>query len=163
MSRYLVVANQTLGGENLDTAVRERIERGDGDFFVLVPMALPHHQAEWSGGSVAFEGMSADEVRTWVEQDSRRQMAMTASARGLAEKRLAQLIETIESAGGRAEGKIYDADPVSAVKDVAGEGGFDEVIISTLPTRLSRWLKMDIPRRVARVTHVPVTTVEAEG
>lgn len=163
MSRYLVVANQTLGGENLHTAVRERVGRGDGDFLVLVPMILPNHEAERSGGSVAYEGMSADEALEWVEQDSRRQMAMLETARGLAEARLAQLIETIESAGGRAQGRIYDADPVTAVKDVAGEGAFDEVIISTLPTRLSRWLKMDVPRRVARVTHAPVTTVEAEG
>lgn len=159
VSRYLVVANQTLGGENLDAAVRERIERDDGDFLVLVPMIPPDHQAEASGGSVAYEGMSADEARRWLEQDSQREKATMESA----EQRLAQMIATIESAGGRAEGRIYDADPVAAVKNAAGEGAFDEVIISTLPTRLSRWLKMDIPRRVARVTHAPVTTVEGAG
>ncbi len=163
MSRYLIVANQTLGGERLDKTVQERIERGDGDFHVLVPMTPPpHHETEWSGGFAAYEGMSADEARQWFEQDNQRRAAMMESARSLAEKRLLQMIQRIESAGGRAEGTVCDADPIDAVKEVAREGSFDEVIISTLPRRLSRWLKMDLPSRVARVTHAPVTTVEAE-
>jgi hypothetical protein len=145
VNRYLIVANQTLGGEKLNTTVRERIERGDGEFHVLVPMTPPHHETESSAGSVAYEGMSADEARQWVEQDNQRRTAMTESARSLAEQRLRQAIQTIESAGARAEGTICDADPIDAVKQAAGEGAFDEVIISTLPTRLSRWLKMDVP------------------
>lgn len=162
MSRYLIVANQTLGGERLDKTVRERIERGDGDFHVLVPMTPPHHESGWSGGFAAYEGMSAEEARQWFEQDNQRRTAMMESARSLAETRLTQMIQSIESAGGRAEGTVCAADPIDAVKEVAGEGSFDEVIISTLPRRLSRWLKRDLPSRVARATRAPVTTVEAE-
>jgi nucleotide-binding universal stress UspA family protein len=162
MSRYLIVANQTLGGEKLNATVRERIERGDSDFHILVPMTPPHHETESSAGSVAYEGMSADEARQWAEQDNERRAAKIESARSLAEQRLNQMIQTIESAGARAEGTICDANPIDAVKEAAGGGAFDEVIISTLPTRLSRWLKMDVPSRVARVTHTPVTTIEAQ-
>jgi nucleotide-binding universal stress UspA family protein len=162
MSRYLIVANQTLGGEKLNTTVRERIERGDGDFHVLVPMTPPHHETESSAGSVAYEGMSTDEARQWVEQDNKRRTMMAESARSLAEQRLTQMIQTIESTGARAEGTICDADPIDAVKEATGDGSFDEVIISTLPTRLSRWLKMDVPSRVSRATHAPVTTIEAQ-
>jgi nucleotide-binding universal stress UspA family protein len=162
VSRYLIVANQTLGGEKLDATVRERIERGDSDFHILVPMAPPHHETESSAGPVAYEGMSDDEARQWVEQDNQRRTATMESARSLAQERLSQMIRTIESAGARAEGTICDANPIDAVKQAAGESAFDEVIISTLPTRFSRWLKMDVPSRVARVTHTPVTTIEAE-
>jgi hypothetical protein len=52
-------------------------------------------------------------------------------------------------------------EPTVAVQDVLEEQAFDEVIVSTLPTSLSRWLRMDLPSRIARMTDVPVTTVEA--
>jgi hypothetical protein len=42
-----------------------------------------------------------------------------------------------------------------------GDRAFDEIIISTLPATLSRWLKLDAPSRIARMTQVPVTHVEA--
>ncbi|HEV3093300.1 MAG TPA: hypothetical protein VGY30_02165 [Solirubrobacteraceae bacterium] len=48
-------------------------------------------------------------------------------------------------------------DPVVAVHDAINLYGFDEVI-STLPTRLSRWLKLDLPSKVSG-TGLPVTTV----
>ena len=38
-------------------------------------------------------------------------------------------------------------------------GAFDEVIISTLPLGVSRWLGLDVPHRVERRFKVPVTTV----
>jgi nucleotide-binding universal stress UspA family protein len=162
VNRYLIVANQTLGGEELDRTVRDRIERGDSHFHVLVPMTPPHHETEWSGGFVAYEGMSADEARQWFEQDSERRTAMMEAARSLAEQRLTQMTEMIESAGGRAEGTVCDADPLVAIKDVVSHESFDEVIISTLPSRFSRWIRMDVPSRVARVAGAPVTTIEAQ-
>ncbi|MDP3968797.1 MAG: hypothetical protein Q8Q02_11000 [Nocardioides sp.] len=163
MDKYLIVANQTLGGETLDRTVRERIERGDSSFYVLVPMTPPHHESGWTGGFVTYEGMSADEMQAWSKQDSERRQAMAEEARSLAEQRLTQMTEAIERAGAQADGSVCDADPLVAVKETMAERSYSEVIISTLPARLSRWLKLDLPSRVARVSDAPVTTIEAEA
>jgi hypothetical protein len=57
---------------------------------------------------------------------------------------------------------IGSHDPVAAVQDALNLHGFDEVIVSTLPVHLSRWLHLDLPRKVAQMG-VPVTPVtEAE-
>lgn len=163
MNEYLIVANQTLGGEKLAQTVRERIERGDSSFYVVVPMASPHHESGWSGGFIPYDGMTASEARAWSEQDTEHRRAMMDAARGRAQHRLTQMTEAIESAGGRADGTVCDPDPLETVKESMAERSYSEVIISTLPAGLSRWLKMDLPSRVARATNVPVTTIEAEG
>ena len=53
-----------------------------------------------------------------------------------------------EAAGGHVEGTIGDSDPFGAVQEAVERGGFDEIIISTLPARVSRWLHLDLPHRV---------------
>ena len=63
-----------------------------------------------------------------------------------------------EAAGAPVEGIVGDPDPGAAVQDAINLHGFDEVIISTLPARLSRWLKLDLPSKVSGMG-LPVTTV----
>jgi len=111
---------------------------------------------------VSYEGMSGDEARAWIEQDAQRRQALVDAARNLAEQRLGLMTEKIHAIGARVEGNVGDADPTVAVKDALRDQTFDEIIVSTLPTRVSRWLKMDLPSRVQRMTEAPVTTVEAE-
>ena len=53
-----------------------------------------------------------------------------------------------EAAGGRVEALIGDPDPYVAVRDALGEGDFDEILVSTLPPRVSRWLGTDLPGRL---------------
>ena len=53
---------------------------------------------------------------------------------------------------------VGDPDPVAAVHDAVNLHGFDEIILSTLPARVSRWLKLDLPSKVSG-TGLPVTTV----
>ena len=65
-----------------------------------------------------------------------------------------------EAAGGHVEGRFGDADPFVAVRDALAGGDFDEVIISTLPARVSHWLRRDLPARVERLG-VPVEVVTA--
>ena len=67
-----------------------------------------------------------------------------------------------EAAGGHVDAHIGSDDPFAAVRAALEEGDFDEVIISTLPERVSHWLRIDLPSRVERLG-VPVTVVVAEG
>jgi len=53
-------------------------------------------------------------------------------------------------------------DPMDAVEEALHEGDFDEIIVSTLPRGVSRWLHIDLPRRVAHLG-LPTTTVIAKG
>ena len=65
-----------------------------------------------------------------------------------------------QAAGGRVEGLMGDADPYHAVAGALAGGSYDEVIISTLPARVSHWLHIDLPARVQRLG-LPVTVVTA--
>ena len=66
-----------------------------------------------------------------------------------------------EAAGESVPGLVGDPDPVLAVERVLVHEHFDEVIISTLPARVSHWLKRDLPARVERLG-IPVTVVRAK-
>lgn len=165
MDRYLIVANQTLGGEELDRTVRDRIARGESRFHIIVPMTAPMHESDvWTGGFDPYGGMTRtqiEEARRAKEEYEQAREVLLAKARSRAEQRLDQMIRMIEAAGATADGGVGDADPTVAVQQTLGDHAFDEIIISTLPTRLSRWLRMDLPNRVSRMTDTPVTTVEA--
>jgi GABA permease len=74
---------------------------------------------------------------------------------------LEEALERWRAAGLKAEGDIGDADPVVAVDEVCRPGRFDEVIVSTLPGQTSRWIRSDVPYRIAQLTDLPVTHVVA--
>lgn len=176
MGRYLIVANQTLGGAKLDRAVRDHIERGETQFYIVVPMTLPEHEAPaWSGGfalgrsgSYPYvvgpdEGMPPEQAAREMEEHARRREALLDEARRRAEDRLGQMIDKIRAAGGEAQGEVGDSDPAAAVETILEDRSFDGIIVSTLPAGISRWLKMDLSSRVSRMTDAPVTTIEAEA
>jgi hypothetical protein len=66
-----------------------------------------------------------------------------------------------EAAGGHVDGMVGDSDPFVAVQHAMEEVGFDEVIVSMLPARVSRWLHRDLPHRVEALG-LPVTVVVAQ-
>src|SRR5215216_5673260 len=66
-----------------------------------------------------------------------------------------------EAAGGRVEGLVGDSDPFHAVSGALATGRYQEVIISTLPARVSHWLHIDLPARVQRLGF-PVAVVTAK-
>ncbi len=131
-TRVLVVAHKTAATQPLFDAVRERAQRGPAKFTLLVP-----NPAHGLHKVVDPEDQGSGEVKTVLEQ---------------AVPRLS------EAAGTPVEGMVGDADPVAAVHDAINLHGFDEVIISTLSPRLSRWLKLDLPSKVSGMG-LPVTTV----
>lgn len=164
--RCLIVANQTLGGEALDEAVEDCISRDVRRFHVVTPVTrVDHETTAWTGGFGLSEGGAPPErVRAAVEADAKRYQSQLDEARERARRRLDLMIDKIESLGGEAAGEVGVDDPLAATRTVLErEPPFDEIIVSTLPARLSHWLRMDLPNRIARITDVPVTTIEAKA
>ena len=54
-----------------------------------------------------------------------------------------------KAAGGPVEGIVGDPEPLAAIQDAINLQGFDEIIVSTLPKRFSRWLRLDLPHKAA--------------
>ncbi len=131
-ARVLVVAHKTAATQPLLDAVRDRAQRGQATFTLLVPNTTHGlHKVvdpEDQGGG---------------------------EANGVIERALPSLTE---AAGKPVEGIVGDPDPVAAVQDAINLRGFDEVIISTLPSKLSQWLRLDLPSKVSGMG-LPVTTV----
>jgi hypothetical protein len=133
MPSYLIVANQTLSSPTLMVEVRERAQAADVRFHVVVPATpIPH-------------------ALTWDE----------AEARAAAQERLDDGLGRLRSLGAQAGGEVGCADPVAATQDALRGQEVDEVILSTLPSGVSRWLGQDVPARLRRAVSVPVTVVTA--
>jgi hypothetical protein len=66
-----------------------------------------------------------------------------------------------EAAGGHVDGVIGDPDPFVAVREAVEAGHFDEAIVSTLPARVSHWLRRDLPSRIEQLG-LPVTVITAK-
>jgi hypothetical protein len=76
-------------------------------------------------------------------------------------RRLHAALRAMREDGFDVECRLGDPDPVTALRHAWRPGRFDEVVVSTLPSRLSRWLQIDLPRRAESITGVPVTVIEA--
>jgi hypothetical protein len=63
--------------------------------------------------------------------------------------------------GIEAEGVLGDADPMVAVQEVWNPGRFDEIVVSTFTTGASRWMQIDLPHRIAKLTDCTVRHVES--
>ena len=75
---------------------------------------------------------------------------------------LAAKAADLRASGATALGSIERADPVEAVELRVRREEYDEVIVSTLPRTVSRWLKMDLPSKVERAIGTAVTTIIAK-
>jgi hypothetical protein len=61
--------------------------------------------------------------------------------------------------GATADGAVGDANPMVAIEKAVAEQQFDEIILSTLPPGISRWLALDLPSRIQRKIDVPLTVI----
>ena len=134
-AHVLVVANRTAESEELLAALKERAAKGPVRFTLLVP-ATPHGVA-WA----ADMHSGGDEAQAHMEN----------------------AVARLRDAGLEVSGIVGDPDPNAAVQDAVNLGdGFDEAIVSTLPTTVSKWLKLDLPHKVERMTGLPVRHVVGE-
>lgn len=135
MRRYLVVANQTLAGPELKAAIDGFMAQGPCSFHVVVPATRPGDHLVWTEGE----------------------------AHAIARDRLRQALEWFRSIGAEATGQVGDARPMLAIEDALIAGGYDEIVLSTLPAGISRWLRQDLPARVRHKTGLPVSHVVAQA
>jgi hypothetical protein len=133
-ARVLVVAYKTAATPALLDAVRERAERGDAQFTLLLPS--PTSGMTRLSSAEGHGSEDADQV-----------MALA-------------LPLLSEAAGAPVEGMVGDPSPLDAIQDAVNIHGFDEIIISTLPHRVSKWLHLDLPSKLNGLG-LPVTTLTA--
>lgn len=133
MKHYLVVANQTLGGQHLIEELGRRVAAGPCHLHVVVPANV--------------------DPPGWTHTPD--------EARAEAEQRLLLAVERFGELGATVDGQVGDERPLDAMRDALRRWPCDEVILSTLPAGVSRWLGMDLVSRATRVLPVPVTHVEA--
>ena len=134
MARYLLVAHQTAESLKLRAAVRRMAaDDREASFVLLIPATPVEHLAGWTEGEARTVAQMAEE---WARQ--------AFSADGI-----------------ELEGVLVgDANPVFAVEDAFNESTYDQVIVSTLARKASRWLKMDVVSHLRKVLRVPVVHIE---
>jgi len=79
--------------------------------------------------------------------------------RAAAIEMLGKALEQLREAGLEADGSVGNADPILAVTDAWDPKKYDEIIVSTLPMRFSKWLHAGLPERISKLTDAPVTHV----
>jgi hypothetical protein len=135
-AQVLVVARTTAATAALLDAIRARVAQGPASFFLLVPNPSEH-----------AELTQAELDRHLLEGEQILHLALP-------------LID--QAAGTPADGVVsLRHDPMDAIEETLREGDFHEIIVSTLPHRVSHWLHSDLPQRVAHLG-LPVTTVVAK-
>lgn len=137
MPRHLIVAYQTAGGRALREEV-ERLARLDSrrEFVLLVPATHIQHLFTWTDGE----------------------------SKAVARVRAEEAARLLRAAGIRlTDVRVGDADPYVAVaQELVARPGYDGIVVSTFPAGISRWLGVDLPRRLEKQFGLPVTHVVVE-
>ena len=130
--RVLVVANETVQGEELMSAISELALGGKAEFLVVSP-ALNSR------------------LKTWTSDED--------PARANAQKRLDATLSRLASVGVEARGEVGDVDPLVAIEDAVRSFHPDEIVVSTHPEGRSNWLERGVVGSVRERFDVPVTHV----
>ncbi|MDQ6744776.1 MAG: hypothetical protein M3Z27_01960 [Actinomycetota bacterium] len=133
-AHVLVIAHQTAATEPLLEAIHERVRRGPATFHLVVP-----RQAHGMHRVVDPQDAGGDEAARVLQ---------------------AALPRLSEAAGSEVQGSVGDSEPLMAIHDAVNRGGYDEIIISTLPLGVSRWLKLDLVSKASGLG-LPVTHVRS--
>ena len=153
MHRYLVVANQTLGGQKLMDAIRDRMARGPAEFWVLAPATPTTHLVTDFGALSGAFPLDASVLPSAAD--------VRDEGIAVAKSNLDTELSRLREIGATADGAVGDPNPLAAIEKAVAEQQFDEIILSTLPPGISRWLALDLPHRVRRKIDVPLTVITA--
>ncbi len=130
--RILVIANETVGGDELLALLGTKALDVDEEVLLVCP-ALNSR------------------VRTWTSDED--------PARADAQSRLAASLSRLEGAGVSARGEIGDGDPLQALEDALREFPADEIVVSTHPPGRSHWLEQGVVEQARLRYDVPITHV----
>lgn len=133
--RVLVVANETVGAEELLSAISERALGTRSRFLVVAPALTSR-------------------LKTWTSDED--------AARADAQQRLDAVLTYLASVGIDAKGEVGDLDPLVAIEDAVHEFHPDEIVISTHPEGQSNWLERGVVGGARERFDVPVTHVIVE-
>lgn len=154
--RVLVVANRTAASPELQAELRRRVAEGNVVFRVLVPTTSP--AAALNVLAAGADPLGGTSTLTQVGLP----LTFEAATRE-AHDRLEALLAWLAELGVEAEGEVGCTDPLEAIDRVLAHHPVDEILLSTLPAGLSRWLSRDLPSRCAKRFGVKVTHVEARS
>lgn len=150
--RHLIIANQTLAGDLIPRLVAKRVAAGPAEFHLLVPATRSKDtQRLMTGVADPMSGytvVAPEDLSIARDRD-----------RDNAEERLATFLDRLSDHSEILTSEVGGHDPFAAIARVMERSSFDEIIISTLPSSVSRWLKMDLPSRIERAYSVPVVVV----
>ena len=132
-ARVLVVANRTAESPELLDALRSRVVHGPCEFTLLVPSTA--HGLAWAADP-GEAGHRRPSGTAWPSSSS--------CATGA--------LDVVDA-------KVGDGDPLAAISDECNFTDYDELIVSTLPLRISKWLHLDLPRKAEAATGLPTTHV----
>ena len=132
--KLLVVANETLTGDELLDAVRARVD-GETIVVVIAPVNAPRE------GYVVYDN----------------------TRRAAAGRRLEQTLTRFRGAGIAATGHVVDNDPLTAVKDAIAIEEPDELIVSTHPEATSGWRRRNLVEESRKAAgSIPVEHVTSD-
>lgn len=149
--QVLIVANRTLGGEQLVEAARARVRAGADALWIVVPATAPPKDPAATRVEAGLAIVPSLEVGQQATSD----------AYQLAETRLERARDQFRALGVAVGGEVGDEDPLKAIGDALAAHPCKEILLSTLPRAASHWLRVDLPSRAQRKFGVPVTTVPA--
>lgn len=155
VTRYLIVANETLDGGQVLRLVRDRIMAGPAEFHVLVP-------ATRSRETRRLTAVTGDPLTGYAVVDVVGLDEAIARDRADAEARLVTFTRWLTEVGASFTSELGGPDANDAIAQVMARSSFDEIIISTLPSAVSRWLKVDLPSRIRRSYRIPVVVVSGD-
>jgi GABA permease len=148
--RVLLVANRTLADDDVLAAVEERVAAGATQLWIVAPVTTP------SGVLMAGAAPTGEALPV-------RNREPDAAAYDLAERRVDEACARFRALGIDVGGEVGDPDPFEAVGKAMDRGRYTEVVVSTLPSAVSQWLRLDLSSRIQRKFKIPVLTVASRA